>query len=99
MPMRHLARRSIPSHRTSFLSQTTYLSTGKDDESKKAPPHQNPSFPAFSFQGLGANRTVKVVVIAALTVVGTIESVFWVKALWANFSPSPSPEETKREGN
>jgi hypothetical protein len=105
-PIRHRVWRSIPSHCTNFLPQAALLSTSTDDGPGKAQnrkpgpttPPQNPSLPDFSFQGLGANRTVKVIVIVCLPVFGTIESIFWVKALWAKFSPSPE-EESKPEGS
>jgi len=61
-----------------------------------APP-QNPSYPVFSFDGLGASRAVKITVIACVAVLGTMESTFWAKVLWARFSPSPE-EESKSGG-
>ena len=82
------------------------FSTGTDNKTQKAPPHKpasstqvsgNPSYPAFSFKDLGASRTVKIIVIAGLSVIGTIESIFWIKAIWAKISPSPQ-EEPKSDG-
>lgn len=70
-------------------------SPGKQRE--VAPPSPNPSYPAFSLDDLGASRTVKVVVIVCLTVLGTLESVVWGKALWAK--TSPSPEEGSKSGD
>ncbi|MCJ1254372.1 hypothetical protein MMC24_002187 [Lignoscripta atroalba] len=94
--------------RSAFSSHRASLSPGTDDKSQKVPPHkqgpgaptsQNPSYPTFSFQDLGANRTVKVVVIVCLTVLGTMESIFWVQVLWAKISPpSPSEEISEMEG-
>ncbi len=55
-----------------------------------------PSFPAASFKDLGASRTVKVVVIVCLWIIGTMESITWGRLLWAKFSPSV--EEGKEEG-
>ncbi|KAL6243112.1 hypothetical protein RBB50_010212 [Rhinocladiella similis] len=51
-------------------------------------PKDDPSYPSFSFAGLGASRTVRITVVAALGVLGTIETVFWAKALWRYFYPS-----------
>lgn len=88
-------------------TRSACLSTSKNIASKKAPlrqpastasPSQNPSYPAFSFQGPGANRTIKVVVVACLTVIATIESIFWVKVLWTKISPA-SEIESKQEGS
>lgn len=82
--------------------QKANLSTGEGVKSQKAPPSnlnpksspsENPSYPAFSFEGLGANRTVKYVVIGALSVLGTIESIFWAKTLQAKFWPSTEEED------
>ena len=52
-------------------------------------------YPAFSFQGLSTNSTVKIVVIAALSVFGTIESIFWAKVLWAWVSPPKIEKENE----
>jgi len=41
--------------------------------------------PAFSFKGLGASRAVKITVLVCLSILGTMESVFWFKVLWAKF--------------
>ncbi|KAJ9646206.1 hypothetical protein H2204_000869 [Knufia peltigerae] len=51
-------------------------------------PKNDPSYPSFSFAGLGASRTVRVTVLAALGVLGTLETIFWAKALWRYFYPS-----------
>ncbi|MCJ1249813.1 hypothetical protein MMC30_007039 [Trapelia coarctata] len=75
---------------TNGVSKSTKASSGKLDP--KSPPSENPSYPAFSFEGLGANRTVKYVVIGALSVLATMESVFWAKTLSARFSPSSEDE-------
>lgn len=42
---------------------------------------------------LGANRTVKIVVIMALMIAGTAESIFWGKLLWAKFAPEDGKED------
>ena len=87
-------------------SQMASLSTAKRDRTPNArlrkpastvSPSQNPSNAAFSFESLGANRTIKVIIIGCLTVVGTIESLFWAKVLWAKISPS-SVEKGDPEG-
>jgi hypothetical protein len=92
---------------SAFYSQRASLSTGRKDAFPKEPllkpasstsQSQNPAYSAFSFENLGANRTTKVVVIVCLTVAGTIESILWVKVLWAKISPSPK-EESNPERN
>jgi hypothetical protein len=52
---------------------------------------------SFSFKDLGANRTVKIVVITVLMIFGTLESIFWVKVLWAKFGPAPRIETPREE--
>lgn len=47
----------------------------------------------MSLKELGANRTVKIVVIIALTIGGTAETIFWAKMLWAKFGPGEKEEE------
>jgi hypothetical protein len=58
----------------------------------------NPTYPAFSLQGLGMSKPIKIVVIAILTVFGTMESVFWAKLLWAKISPPAAEVEGEGEG-
>lgn len=86
---------------SAILSRRASLSTSRENRSQNlllqkpgsnGPTPPNPSYPTFSFQDLGANRTVKVIVIVCLTVFGTLESIFWAKFLWAKFSPSPENE-------
>lgn len=40
---------------------------------------------AAKFSELGASRTVKIVVIIAVVIGGTMETIFWTKVLWAKF--------------
>lgn len=47
-----------------------------------------PTNPSFSLHDLGANRTVKVVVMASLSIIATMESIFWTKVGWAKFGPN-----------
>jgi hypothetical protein len=88
----------IANHHRLLLSHIAHLSTTRDTKSGQTPLHkpgpgapqpQNPPYPAFSFRDLGASRKVKFFVIACVAVVGTIESVFWVKVAWAKLGPSP----------
>lgn len=41
--------------------------------------------PGFSFKGLGASRTVKTTGLMCLSILGTMELVFWFKVLWVRF--------------
>ncbi|KAF2490076.1 hypothetical protein BU16DRAFT_531416 [Lophium mytilinum] len=75
-------------------SQRAKFSTTKptSDTDSKPPKLKNPSFGGASLKELGANRTVRIVVIIALTIAGTAESIFWAKVLWAKFGPSPKDQ-------
>ncbi|OCL08248.1 hypothetical protein AOQ84DRAFT_354588 [Glonium stellatum] len=94
------------SSRPIFSLPKATFSTDADNKTQKASSHKpasskqasgNPSYPSFSFKDLGANRTVKVVVIAGLSIIGTMESIFWAKVIWAKISPTPQ-EGPKPDG-
>lgn len=42
-------------------------------------------------------RTTKIIVYTALTIMATMESVFWMKVLWAKFGPAPKDLEDGQE--
>lgn len=58
-------------------------------------PTENPSYPSFDFKELGASRIVKIVVIVAISIGGTMESIFWAQVLWAKFGPEKVPGTLK----
>ncbi|KIW18538.1 hypothetical protein PV08_02826 [Exophiala spinifera] len=66
-----------------FTSRKEPTSGGQGSE-----PKDNPSYPSFSFAGLGASRGVRITVMAAIGVLGTMETIFWTKALWRYLYPS-----------
>ena len=95
----------LPAQQSTFSRNLATFNT-KNNISQKAEPQKrqsdaasphNPSYPAFSLDGLGASRGVKVVVIAGLTVLGTMETIFWSKWLWAKFSPAPEEESKSKD--
>ncbi|KAF2177660.1 hypothetical protein K469DRAFT_719583 [Zopfia rhizophila CBS 207.26] len=59
-------------------------------------PSENPSIPAFNLKDLGASRPIYYGIIVVLSILGTIESVFWIKVIWAKFF---TPEEDDRKEN
>lgn len=69
-----------PQARLSTSSSNPALS-----QPKRPNPLQNQEIPIARFSELGASRTVKVVVIIALTIGGTLETIFWSKVLWRKF--------------
>jgi len=58
----------------------------------------DPSLPAFSMEGLGASRSVKIVVYTALAVIRTIETAVWCRWGWAKMYPQPEKVEGGSEG-
>ena len=61
----------------------------------QASANRNAVSPSFSFKDLGAIRAVKITVIAALSIVGTLETIFYTKALWRYFVPGESSTPSK----
>ncbi|EPS41685.1 hypothetical protein H072_4396 [Dactylellina haptotyla CBS 200.50] len=83
--------------RSSLLTQR-YLST------QRTSPHGSPKpdevsheMPRISWKDLGASRTVKIVVIVALSIVGTMETIFYFKMFMRKFFPDK--EEEVEEGS
>ncbi|KAF7951275.1 hypothetical protein EAE96_006598 [Botrytis aclada] len=72
------------------------LSKGKParSESKKI---QNPSA-GIDFKDLGATKTVKWVVIVAISVAATVETIFWTKMLVARLGRDGGKKEEEKEG-
>lgn len=70
----------------------------KSDGDKKTPV-EDQSLPSFKFSDLGASKRVRLVVITALVIYGTLESIFWMQVLWAKFGPAPKDEDVKGESN
>jgi len=88
MPLRIPSRAAIPSlslqskapqFRT--ISVSAPQASAPEKPTKKPTSSQNPSFES-KFKDLGATRTVKIVVIGAISVLATIESIFWAQAGW-----------------
>ena len=88
---------SSPSHLTRHFSyQYSRKITRNDETTQQSPPQQSkpkhhPSNPSsdikatFSFKDLGATRTVKIVVIVAVCIMGTAETIFWTQVVWRKF--------------
>jgi hypothetical protein len=52
--------------------------------------------PLATLDKLGATRTVKVVIIIFISILGTMETIFWFNAAWRYFYP-PSDVDTSEE--
>ena len=98
----HLSKRIRPPFPTYLPLSTPKFITSQTEKFSKdehqAPRTNNvspeiPTNPSFSLEDLGANRTVRVVVMASLSIIATMESLFWIKVAWAKFGPS------KEDGN
>jgi hypothetical protein len=60
---------------------TTSSSAFPESKTRTPPKHTNPGeLPIASFQSLGATRSVKIVLIIALSILGTAETLFYVRA-------------------
>lgn len=57
-------------------------------------PHENPSMPQISFKDLGMSRNVKIFVYLVIGVLGTMETVFWTKAIWRWFKGGQEEEKS-----
>ncbi|KAK5955479.1 hypothetical protein OHC33_003117 [Knufia fluminis] len=85
LPARHF------SHQSTLRTVQNEKAT-QQTSSHPSQPKQNPSNPSsdtkatlVNFKDLGATRTVKIVVIIALCIMGTAETIFWAQVLWRKF--------------
>ena len=76
-----LARSPLPPSNQHNFSSSPFLLTKAARPSKPSAP--DPCHPKFSLRDLGANRAAKATVLVCLAVLGTMETVFWAKVLWA----------------
>ena len=50
----------------------------------------------LNLKELGINRTAKIVIFVALSIAGTVETIFWIKVIWRKFDGSKEVDvETK----
>jgi len=88
-----LSRCSSPSSTvlrpSNSLSRSRFFSTAKQGESDGPNGNdkstQNPGMVAAKFSELGATRTVKIVVIVVVSVLATMETLFWIRVGWQRF--------------
>jgi len=82
----HSLPHRAPSHASRSLHQQWQRLLSTSNPSKPANSHnQHQEIPIAKFSELGASRTVKIVVIVALTIGGTMETIFWTKVIWRKF--------------
>ncbi|KAI0514391.1 hypothetical protein F5B22DRAFT_647704 [Xylaria bambusicola] len=67
-------------------------SSSSSSSSDKRPPSSEDDF-KINFRDLGMNRLTKFVVYAAICVVGTMETIFWCKAIWRWWTGGEESEE------
>ncbi|KAH7123502.1 hypothetical protein B0J13DRAFT_566720 [Dactylonectria estremocensis] len=72
-----------------FSTQNHLLVQKKVDQSKartgfdsQQSDTANPSYPAFSLEALGVSKNMKIFLLVILSIMGTIETWFWCKAIW-----------------
>lgn len=98
--------RTALTSRPSLSPTARKLSNQTPPGSTPPPPNQNakktrvpdPAVPEFSFKGLSASRTVKTTVLVCLSILGTMETAFWIKVLWAKFYPKGEEGAGSAEG-
>src|SRR4051794_9505753 len=101
--LRTIKPRSFPSPATQKYRARPLANPIQDSRSQSVTRRQlgtqnenpNPQLPKFSFKELGASRTVKYVVIVALTIGGTMESIFWIQMIRAKFFQEDVEPENK----
>ncbi|CAJ2508009.1 Uu.00g091950.m01.CDS01 [Anthostomella pinea] len=77
---------------TRQLSKTQHGSSQHGSDPSKPQSPDDP-LPSFSFDGLGMSRNVKIVVIVVLSIFGTMETVFWAKAIWRWWNKEEEEED------
>lgn len=92
-PPQKLANTSAATVRSLSTTKRNGASSPQTGSDKKRPFDDQVEPPKMSFSDLGASRPVKVVVIVALAIVGTMESIFWMRVLWEKFGPAPKEEQ------
>lgn len=88
---RTLTSRQFQAQHVSQRAQPQRTSQGKHDFE---PPSE---LKISSMDKLGVSRTVKTVVIVFVAIIGTVETVFWVRSGWRYFYHPASTEEGSEE--
>ena len=84
-----ISRALLSTHRARLADQRSEkMQQPESNKQSSKPAPENPSMPAFSLQGLGATRTVKIVVLCAIGIMGTMETIFYTKVAWNYLFPS-----------
>jgi len=93
---RHFSRQHI-------LETKPNESAQQQSSSQPSKPQQHAPNPGsdmkatLSFKELGATRTVKIVVIVAICILGTAETIFWVQVGWRKFFGGTKEDEQEAE--
>jgi hypothetical protein len=78
--LHHSPKPHPPSYQ-SLKSKKQFSSNKPSFQAASKKPNQPEELPNFSFNELGATKTVKFVMIAGLSVIGTMETIFYAKIL------------------
>jgi hypothetical protein len=78
-----------------IISQKAQLGTSNHPPKSDSNRGLEDPYPSMSFKETfkGISRPAKIVVIVALTIGGTMETIFWAKVLWAKFGPEVEDED------
>lgn len=87
---------SLSKPTTRLYNTNTNNSPANKPNPKPQPSNIEP--PVFEFKSLGLKGPVKVVVIAVVCVLGTIETIFWVKVGWRWWNGESVDVEVDEEG-
>lgn len=105
-PFQLLSQTLISSRPPRTLNQRRLAHTQPDNNTPRKPEPSppplppNPSYPIFSFEGLGMSSRTKKIVYVLLGIYGTFESMFYARLLWQKFKPpvDESVDESVDEG-
>ncbi|KAK6520264.1 hypothetical protein TWF506_000542 [Arthrobotrys conoides] len=84
LPLIHMLKPTVQIPQRAFSTQKPSPNPNPGPNHGQEVSHE---MPKISWKDLGASRTVKVVVIVALSIVGTMETIFYVKVLMRKFFP------------
>ncbi|KAI1328817.1 hypothetical protein F5Y16DRAFT_368047 [Xylariaceae sp. FL0255] len=90
----------LPLAGSRLLSSTTSPNKKPSSEAPRPTGSPNKGEPTpddfkIDFRDLGMNRTTKIVVYTAITIIGTMETIFWCKAAWRWWKGEEDGNETK----
>ncbi|KAJ6264446.1 hypothetical protein Dda_0592 [Drechslerella dactyloides] len=95
---RYIHTRSLKAQTPLAVAFRTSPQKSRQFSSQGSPQRHNPQevsheMPKINWKELGASRTVKIVLIIALSIIGTMETIFYFKLFMRRFFPDKEVEE------